>query len=81
MESLLKMSSLIITPDAKNNSRIGAEQDTSMSEHIEDSTLHRETDNSAFESICAALKEGELSGEPRHLDVISFKARMMANQG
>lgn len=54
---------------------------TNDSEYIRD-LIRREQERSAeIESIRAALKEGEASGEPRPFDPDAFKRRMLKTYG
>lgn len=80
MEIAFTVFLLVITHDGRINSRIYVSQGIDNHEYIRDSILRDEDDNLELESTRIALIEGEVCGEPRHVDVNTFKATMMDKQ-
>jgi antitoxin ParD1/3/4 len=76
-----KTFSLTNAQDAWIKSQISAGHYTNDSEYIRDLIRREQERNAALEAIRAGLIEGELSGEPRHVDAVSFNTRMMAKYG
>lgn len=81
MSTVRKTISLTDTQDAWIKSQISAGHYTNDSEYIRDLIRREQERNAALEAIRAGLIEGELSGEPRHVDANTFKTRMMAKYG
>ncbi|MEO6824622.1 MAG: type II toxin-antitoxin system ParD family antitoxin [Nitrosospira sp.] len=54
---------------------------TNDSEYIRDLIRREQERNAETEFIRAALIEGENSGEPKPLDAVAFKQRMLATHG
>lgn len=81
MGTLHKTVSLTNTQDAWITSHISSGHYTNDSEYIPDLIRCELESNVALEAIRAGLIEGELSGEPRHVDANTFKTRMMAKYG
>jgi antitoxin ParD1/3/4 len=76
-----KTFSLTNAQDAWIKSQISAGHYTNDSEYIRDLIRREQERNAALEAIRAGLIEGELSGEPCHVDAVSFNTRMMAKYG
>ena len=81
MGTVCKTISLTDAQDAWIKSQISAGNYANDSEYIRDLIRREQERNAALEAIRAGLIEGELSGEPRHVDADTFKTRMMAKYG
>jgi antitoxin ParD1/3/4 len=81
MGAVRKTISLTDTQDPWIKSQISAGHYANDSEYIRDLIRHEQERDAALEAIRTGLIEGELSGEPRHVDANTFKARMMDRHG
>jgi len=81
MRTACKTISLADAQDAWIKSQISAWHYANDSEYIRDLIRREQERNAALEAIRTELIEGELSGEPRHVDANTFKTRMMAKYG
>jgi antitoxin ParD1/3/4 len=76
-----KVISLTDTQDAWIKSQVSAGRDTNDSEYSRDLIRREQERKAALKAIRAGLIEGDLSGEPRHVDAHTFKTRLMAMYG
>ena len=81
MGTVRKTITLTDQQDGWIKAQVDAGHYTNDSEYIRDLIRREQERSSEIEAICAALIEGEVSGEPRPFDAGAFKQRMLAAHG